>query len=110
MQRIVIITTNCVLLVLLLIGLPAVTHDQVLNLQLSSAPISRTMMIAGLAIAAGFNFLAGLFLIKSPKQKVVCWEWAGVFAAVLLAYYAFMRGYFNFDWLRKTLQWLQQHL
>ena len=110
MQRILIITTNCALLVLLLIGLPAATHDQVGNLQLSSAATSRTMMLAGLGIAAGLNILAGLFLIKAPKQKIICWEWAGIFAAVLLVYYAYTRGYFNFEWLKKALLWLQHHL
>jgi hypothetical protein len=110
MQRILIITTNCALLVLLLIGLPAATHDQVGNLQLSSATTSRMMLLTGLGIAAGLNVLAGLFLIKAPKQKIICWEWAGIFAAVLLVYYAYTRGYFNFEWLKKTLLWLQHHL
>ncbi len=111
MQRILIITTNCALLVLLLIGLPAATHDQVGNLQLSSARHQSYDDADWFGhVAAGFNVLAGLFLIKAPKQKIICWEWAGIFAAVLLAYYAFTRGYFNFEWLKKALQWLQHHL
>jgi len=110
MQRVLIIIANCVLLVLLLIGLPASTRDQLGNLQLSSASTGRVMMQAGLGIAAILNVLAALFLIKAPKQKMICWEWAGIFAAILLAYIAFIRGYFNFEWLKKTLLWLQQHL
>jgi hypothetical protein len=110
MQRVLIIIANCALLVLLLIGLPVATRDQVGNLQLSSAATGRMMMLVGLGIAAGVNVFFGLFLIKSPKNKVVCWEWAGIFAALWLVYFAFIRHYFNFDWLKKSLLWLQHHL
>jgi hypothetical protein len=110
MQRVLIIAVNCALLVLLLIGLPAATRDQFGNVQLSSAATNRMMMFTGLGIAAGLNVFGALFLIKARKQKIICWEWAGVFGALLLVYYAFLRGYFNFEWLKKTLLWLQHHL
>jgi uncharacterized membrane protein len=83
MHRVLIITANCVLLVFLLIGL---------------------------TIAAAANIVAALFLIKPRKQKIICWEWATVFAVLLLAFYSFTRGYFNFEWLKKILLWLQNHL
>src|SRR5580698_3998063 len=110
MHRVLIITTNCVLLVFLLIGLPAATREQVGNLQLSHASTGRVLMFTGLTIAAAANILAALLLIKNRKQKIVCWEWASVFIALLLAFYGFTRGFFNFEWLKKTLLWLQNHL
>ena len=110
MQRTLIIAANCALLVLLLIGLPAATRDQVGNLQLSYAATGRMMMLCGLSIAAGLNVLAALFLIKAPKQKIIGWEWAGIFGALLLVYYAFIRGHFNFEWLKKALLWVQHNL
>ena len=110
MQRVLIIIANCALLVLLLIGLPVATRDQVGNLQVSSAATGRMMMLVGLGIAAGFNLLAGLFLIKAPKNKVVCWEWTAIFVALWLVHFGFIRNYINFDWLKKTLLWLQHHL
>jgi hypothetical protein len=110
MHRVLIITANCVLLAFLLIGLPAATREQVGNLQFSHASTGRVLMFTGLGIAAGANVVAALYLIKPRKQKVVCWEWAAVFAALLLAFYGFTRGYFNFEWLKKILLWLQNHL
>jgi hypothetical protein len=110
MQRILIITTNCALLLLLLIGLPAATRVQFGNAQLSSAPIGRLLMFCGLGIAAAANTFAALIFIKGRKQKILCWEWAAIFCALLLAYYGFTRGCFNFDWLKHALQWLQKRL
>jgi hypothetical protein len=110
MNRVLIITTNCVLLVFLLIGLPAAAREQVGNLQLSHASTGRILMFTGLAIAAAANILAALYLIKPRKQRVVCWEWAAVFIGLLLAFYGFTRGYFNFEWLKRILLWLQNHL
>jgi hypothetical protein len=110
MHRVLIITANCILLAFLLIGLPAATRDQFGNLQFSHASTGRVLMFTGLSIAAAVNILAALFLIKARKQKIVCWEWAAVFIALLAAFYAFTRGYFNFEWLKKILLWLQNHL
>ena len=108
MQRFLIITTNCALLVLLLIGLPAATRAHLGNVQLSSASTGRLLMFWGLGIAAAANIFAVLMFINGRKQKILCWEWAAIFGALLLAYYGFTHGYFNFDWLRRALQWLQK--
>ena len=110
MHRVLIITVNSILLVFLLIGLPAATREQFGNLQLSSASTGRMLMFTGLGIATTANIFTALFLIKPRKQKIVCWEWAAVFAGLLLAFYGFTRGWFNFEWLKKILLWLQNHL
>jgi hypothetical protein len=109
MQRLLIITTNCALLLLLLIGLPAATRAHLGNVQLSSASTGRLLMFWGLGIAAAANFFAVLILARGRKQKILCVEWAAIFCVLLLAYYSFTRGYFNFDWLKHALQWLQKH-
>ena len=109
MQRFLIITTNCALLVLLLIGLPAATREHFGNIQLSSASTGRVLMFCGLGIAAAANILAALIFIKGRKQKILCWEWSAIFCVLLLAYYGFVRGWFNFEWLKQTLLWLQKH-
>ncbi len=110
MQRFLIITTNCALLVLLLIGLPAATRAHLGNVQLSSASTGRLLMFWGLGIAAAANIFAVLIFINGRKQKILCWEWTAIFGVLLLAYYGFTRGWFNFDWLKKILLWLQNHL
>jgi len=110
MQRFLIITANGALLALLLIGLPAATRAHFGNVQLSSAATGRLLMFWGLGIAVAANIFGALIFVKGRKQKNLCREWAAIFAALLLAYYGFLRGWFNFDWLKHALVWLQNHL
>ena len=109
MQRFLIVTTNCALLALLLIGLPAATREHFGDVQLSSASTGRLLMFWGLGIAAAANIFAALVFAKGRKLKILCWEWAVIFGVLWLADYAFVRGWFNFDWLKQTLLWLQKH-
>jgi hypothetical protein len=109
MQRFLIITTNCALLALLLIGIPAATRERFGNLQLSSASTGQALMFWGLGIAAAANIFAALIFSKGRKQKILCWEWAAIFGGLWLAYFGFVRGVFNFEWLKQMLQWLQKH-
>ena len=110
MPRFLVITTNSVLLVFLLIGLPAAARVQWGNLQVSSAATNQELMLFGLAFGAAANVFAALKLFKVRKHKILCWEWAAVFGGLLLAYYGFTRGYFNFYWLRHALEWMQKQL
>ena len=110
MQRLLIITMNCALLVILLIGLPTATRTHWGNVQLSSVSTSRTVMYWGLGIAAAGNFLAATVFAFGRKAKIVCFEWTAVFSALILAEYGFVHGYFNFDWLKEFLLWIQKHL
>jgi hypothetical protein len=109
MQRLFIITANCALLALLLIGLPAATRAHFGNVQLSSASTGRLLLFWGLGIAAAANIFAALVFARGRKQKILCWEWSAVFGALVLAHWAFTREYFNFDWLKNALLWLQKH-
>ena len=109
MQRFLIIATNCAVLVLLLIGLPAATHVQLGDWQISSVSTSRQLLFWGLAAAGAGNVLAALWLVKGRKGKVLCWEWTVVFLGLVLACYGYQHGYFNFNWLKQALLWLQNH-
>lgn len=109
MSRFLIITANGVLLVLLLIGLPAATRAQLGGVQFSSATNGRLLMFWALGIAAAANILAALMFVKARKHKILCWEWAAIFAALWLAFFGFVRGWFNFEWLKHVLQWMQKH-
>ena len=109
MQRFFIIASNCALLVAALIGIPQVAGVRFWNWQISSIPVARTLMLWGLAFAAVGNAGAALFLIKGRKERKLCWEWAAVFGALLGVEYAFVRGWFDFNWLKQGLLWLQKH-
>jgi len=109
MQRFLIVATNCALLVLLLIGLPAATRVQLGNWQISSVSTSWQLLFWGLAAAAIGNILAAHAFVNGRKGKALCREWATIFGGLLLACFGYLHGYFNFNWLKQTLQWLQRH-
>ena len=103
MKRLLIQCVNCALLVLVVIGIPAITHVQFRSYQIGSAPTLQLLLFWTLALAVGLNIFTASFLIKARKDRVICWEWAGVFGVLLFAYSAFVFGYYNFDWLKNFL-------
>ncbi len=109
MQRFLIQCVNCVLLVIIFFGIPAVSGAQFGSWQISPVSQARRLMFWGLALAVAGNAVAVLGLIKSRKERKLCWEWAAVFIGLLLVQYAYLRGYFNFNWLKQTLLWIQKH-
>ena len=106
MQRFLIKCVNCALLIVIVIGIPAVSREQFWNLQVSSAPTLQLLFFWSLSLALAGNFFVAAFLIKGRKERVLCWEWAAVFGVLLFAYSAFALGYLHFDWLKKFLLWL----
>jgi len=109
MQRVLIITTNCALLALLLIGLPAATHVQLGDWQIASVSTGRQLLFWGLAIGTAGNILAGFAIVKGRKDRKLCWEWTAVYAGLLLVCWGFARGDIHFNWLKDVLLWLQNH-
>jgi hypothetical protein len=109
MQRGFIQCVNGAFLVLVFIGLPAATGAQWGDWQISPAAQPQWLTFWGLALAAAGNLAGALGLIKSRKERKLCWEWTAVFAGLLLVQYAHLRGWFNFTWLRQALLWLQKH-
>ena len=110
MQRFFLLAVNCALLVAAFVGVPEVAGMRFWRWQISSIATAQTLMLWGLALAVIGNAGAALFFIKGRRERKLCWMWAMVFGALLLAYGAFVRGYFNFDWLKQTLHWFQNHL
>ena len=110
MLRFFLFLLNCVLLALLMLGVPEATRAHVVGYQVSKAPTTELMIVWGLGIAAAANLLAGLVLIKDRKVRPHAWEWTVLFAALGLLQYSLYRGWVNFDWLKTTLEWCQKHL
>jgi hypothetical protein len=109
MQRFLIQCANCVLLAIIFLGIPAVTGAQFGGWQITAIPQARRLIFWGLALAVAGNAVAALGPIKSRKERKLCWEWMAVFIGLLLIQYAYLRGHFNFNWLKQTLLWLQKH-
>lgn len=110
MQRLVIKCVNCALLVIILIGVPSATSARFGDMQISSAPTMQMVTLWGFCFAAVGNILTATIFIKSRKEQSLCAQWAFVFGGLLLLEYLFIHGYFNFEWLKQFLQWLQKHL
>jgi hypothetical protein len=103
MQRFLIKCVNFALLVLVVIGIPAMTRVEFHGLQLGSAQKLQLLLFWALALALCLNIAAASFVLKAKKERVLCWEWAAVYGVLLFAYCAFVFGYFNFDWLKNLL-------
>jgi hypothetical protein len=109
MQRFLIKGVNFALLIIIVIGVPAVTRSQLGNYQITPAPTLQLLWFWGLSLALGGNLLAAALLFKGRPERILCWEWAAIFGVLLFAYGAFVLGYFKFGWLKKILLWLQRH-
>ena len=109
MQRFLIQCVNCVLLAIIFFGITAVTGMQFGGWQISAVPQARRLMFWGLALAVAGNLVAALGLVKSRPERKLCREWAAVFTGLLLVQYAYLHGWFNFNWLKQTLLWFQKH-
>jgi len=107
MRRLLIQCVNGFVLVVILIGVPAITSARFGSLQLSSAPKAQLLTLWGLGLAAACNSSAALWFIKERKDRMLCWKWTFVFGVLLAIEYAYFSGWLNFDWLKKTLQWAQ---
>ena len=110
MQRLLIQILNFTWLFVILVGVPAATRAQFGHWQISSVPAARLAIFWGLGLAAGLNIFGAGKIIKAGKDREKCLEWAVVFGALWLAYFALVRGWINFEWLRQTLLWIQSHL
>jgi hypothetical protein len=107
--RILIKVVNLVWLVIIFIGVPAITHAQVGNWDITEESTARLLIFGGLALAAIGNGIAAM-LLKKHKDQILCWEWAAIFGGLLIVQYACANGYLNFNWLKKVLQWMQSKL
>ena len=109
MQQFLIKGVNFAMLIVIVIGIPAVTRAQLGNFQIASARPLQLLSFWGLSLALGGNILAAALLFKGRKERILCWEWAAIFGVLLFADSALALGYFKFNWLKQTLLWLQRH-
>ena len=109
MPRFLIKVANVAWLVIIFIGLPAITHASIGNWNVTQASTARLLIFGGLALAAAGNTVLAM-TFKKHKDQILCWEWAAVFGGLLIVQYAYTSGYLNFNWLKRALQWVQARL
>ena len=110
MRRFLIQGINCGLVIIILIGVPAVTGTQMGTLQVSSTRTARMLILWGLSLAAAGNAATALGWAKDRMDRTLCWKWAVAFGVLLGVEYACFQGHLNFNWLKQTLLWLQKLL
>jgi hypothetical protein len=109
MQRFFINAANGASLVLILIGVPAISRKQFWDWQISSAPTAQKLIFGGLILAIAANVFSATIFFKNPKAKDSCAKWSFVFGGFLFVEFAIARGWLNFNWLKNFLLWLQNH-
>jgi hypothetical protein len=109
MRRFLIHGVNFALLSTILIGIPIIAGTHLGSLQISSTPVTRRLMLWGLALAGAGNALVALGAVKDRCNRRSCRYWALVFVGLLLVVWAVQQGYLNFNWLKQMLLWFKQH-
>ena len=79
MQRFLIKCVNFALLIVIVIGIPAVTRAQLWKLQIASAPALQLLLFWSLSLALAGNISAAAFLIRSRKERILVLGMGGGF-------------------------------
>ena len=85
MQRFLIKCVNCALLIIVAIGIPAITHVEFRGLEIGSVRLYKLLLFWALGLALAFNLFAASFITKTRKDRLLCWEWAAVFGVLFFA-------------------------
>jgi len=109
MRRFLINALNSALLVIILIGIPAIVSARIGRLRLSSDPQLQRLTLGGLGLVGACNLAGAFFLRKDRKGRHACGAWALLFGLTLAAEFSYTRGYIDFDWLKRFLRWFQKH-
>jgi hypothetical protein len=107
--RLLIKLVNLAWLVIVFIGVPAATHAQIGNYNISQASTTKMLIFGGLALAAVANGVMAMTQ-KKHKDQILCWEWAAIFGGLLIVQYAYTNGYLSFNWLKQSLLWVKSKL
>lgn len=106
MHRLAIHVGNGAWLIVVLVGVPAVTSMQLGELGLSSLPEFRMLTLAGMAAGAAGNLVCGWLRVAKPRK--LWWHWTFVYVAGLGVYLLMFSGHLRFGWLKEALLWLKR--
>ncbi len=106
MPRLLVKIANIAWLVIIFIGVPAITHAQFGHWDVTPESTARMLIFWGLVLGLAANVLMAT-TFKKRKDQTLGWEWVAAFAGLLIVEFAYTHGYLNFNWLKESLQWLQ---
>lgn len=104
-RPLIIQVANGSLLVIILIGVPAITSLRLGSLQLTSAPVFQQLILGGFVAAAIFNLL-GWLSAKASKNRRLFRNWFAAHSALLAVEVLYFAGHIHFHWLKKALLWM----
>ena len=105
MQPLFIRAANLFLLVIILVGIPAITGKNIGWLRLSNAVTAQTLTLWGLGLAALINGIGAFFFRRKRPVKIICWRWVAIFLVLLAVEILLIRHVISFDWLKDLLVW-----
>lgn len=98
---------NWSLLVIVLIGIPAISSVRVGSLRLTDLSVSQLMTLWGLGVAAGVNGVASIWLAKGAKVRRAFRAWVFIHVVLFAFCWLVFAGHVHFDWLKEFLLWLR---
>jgi hypothetical protein len=110
MRQMLIKGANCALLIIALIGIPAITSAGFGSLRIASAPTQRMLILWTLSLAAGLNLLAAMGVMGDARGRRLCRDWAAAFLGLLCVEWGYFHGYLSFHWLKQALLWLKRRV
>lgn len=108
MRRSFIHLLNLALLVIVLIGLPAVASARLGGLGISSIGTRHLLVFWGTAVAVVVNLGLYFTLARSSPDRKRCLEWMFSFLLLLGAEWLYFNGHLQFGWLKDWLLKLKQ--
>lgn len=101
---------NGIVLMIILIGLPAITSLHFGSLRITADPTYQRLTIAALGLATGLNIFLSIWP-GGPRRVIrTLRQWAAIHAAFLITFYLAFHDYLDFTWLKDALLWLQNQV
>ena len=96
---------NLGFLIVILLGIPAITGRNIGWLRLSNSTIAQNLTLGGLALAGVANGIGMLVLRRDAKKKKLHGQWLILFLVLFSVEYLLIHRQINFNWLKEFLLW-----
>lgn len=103
MKALLIQVLNSFWLVMIFIGIPAISSLRLGTLQISSRPIWHMLALWGVVIALIFNTAVYWKGVRAKKEKGVCLRWIFGYCLLGITFFAYSEKWIQFRWLKNLL-------
>ncbi|MBT5926001.1 MAG: hypothetical protein HOH33_05235 [Verrucomicrobia bacterium] len=103
MKALLIQSLNSLWLVILFIGVPAISSMRLGTLQIASRPIWHMLTLWGVMIALCVNAVLYWKGVRSKQEKRICLRWIFGYALLGCTFLAYSAKWIDFAWLKDLL-------